>query len=111
MTLFHRLPLGRRQFAAVLTGLAVVDPSWAADAAADQLLVGMSMNNLLSLDPGSATGLDALAVACNLYDHLLETDAADTTRLLPGLAEAWQVAEGGRALQFRLRAGPAFASG
>ncbi len=105
----------RRQFTALAPAAAVAAwaaaPVQAADAAADQLLVGMSMNNLLSLDPGSATGLDALAVACNLYDHLLETDAADTTRLLPGLAEAWQVAEGGRLLQFRLRSGPAFAGG
>jgi peptide/nickel transport system substrate-binding protein len=44
------------------------------DSPADQLLVGMSMNNLLSLDPGAATGLDAMTVACNLYDSLLETD-------------------------------------
>lgn len=69
------------------------------------------MNNLLSLDPAAATGLDALAVACNLYDHLLETDPADTTRLLPGLAAQWQVADGGRSLRFQLREGPAFADG
>lgn len=114
MTLPASLLLRRRHLpalAGVMAGAFAAAPAQAADAAHDQLLVGVSMNNLLSLDPAAATGLDALAVACNLYDHLLETDAADTTRLLPGLAEAWQVAEGGRALQFRLRAGPAFVGG
>lgn len=77
----------------------------------DQLLVGMSMNNLLSLDPAAATGLDAVTVACNFYDSLLEVDAHDTTRLLPSLARAWEVGAGGRRLTLRLREGLRFASG
>lgn len=77
----------------------------------DQLLVGLSMNNLLSLDPGAATGLDAATIACNLYDSLLDVDAADSTRLAPALAEHWQVEQGGRRLRLKLRADAAFASG
>lgn len=83
----------------------------AVESPADQLLVGMSMNNLLSLDPAAATGLDALAVACNLYDSLLETDPHDTTRLLPALARSWEVTEGGRRLVFQLHPQARFASG
>ena len=64
----------------------------------DPLRVGLSMNNLLSLDPAAATGLEAAAVACNVYDSLLETDAHEPTRLLPALAEAWEVGAGGRRL-------------
>ena len=78
---------------------------------ADQLLVGLSMNNLLSLDPGAATGLDAMAVACNLYDSLVETAAQDAARLVPALAQAWQVGQGGRRLEFQLRPDARFASG
>jgi peptide/nickel transport system substrate-binding protein len=77
----------------------------------DQLLMGMSMNNLLSLDPASATGLDAAAMACNLYDSLLEVAAADTTKLQPALAERWEVAATGRQLRLHLREGLSFASG
>ncbi|MFO1325979.1 MAG: ABC transporter substrate-binding protein [Rubrivivax sp.] len=77
----------------------------------DQLLVGLSMNNLLSLDPAGATGLDAAAVACNVYDSLLETDAHQPTRLLPALAERWAVEAGGRRLTLWLREGLRFASG
>ena len=82
-----------------------------ADSPDDQLLVGMSMNNLLSLDPAAATGLDAVTVACNLYDGLLEVDAVDNTRLKPSLAQAWELDAGGRRLTLRLRPGLQFASG
>jgi peptide/nickel transport system substrate-binding protein len=78
---------------------------------ADQLRVGMSMNNLLSLDPAAATGLDAMTVACNLYDGLLETDSHDPARLQPALAQAWHVGQGGRRLVLQLRDGVRFASG
>ena len=61
-----QLLLRRRQLAA-LPALAAA--AWGTTARAespdDQLLVGMSMNNLLSLDPAAATGLDAVTVACN----------------------------------------------
>ena len=77
----------------------------------DQLLVGLSMNNLLSLDPAAATGLDAMTVACNVYDNLLENDAHDITLLKPALAQAWDVSAGGRRLVLRLRPGLVFASG
>jgi len=82
-----------------------------AEPADDQLLIGMSMNNLLSLDPAAATGLDAATVACNLYDSLLEVDAGNATRLKPSLAQAWELGDGGRRLTFRLRTDVRFASG
>ncbi len=96
---------------AAMAGLATSGLEAYAQSAQDQLLIGMSMNNLLSLDPASATGLDATAVTCNLYDSLLEVDAADPTRLLPALAQAWEVERGGRQLTLRLREGLHFASG
>lgn len=100
--------LRRRHLPALLAG------AWGAaqaDSPDDQLLVGMSMNNLLSLDPAAATGLDAATVACNFYDSLLEVDAANTTQLRPSLAESWAISEGGRRLTLKLRSGVVFASG
>lgn len=99
----HLLPL-------VLAPLALSRAA-AAGAPDDQLLVGLSMNNLLSLDPAAATGLDAATIACNLYDSLLDVDAADSTRLVPALAEHWQVEQGGRRLRLKLRGDLFFASG
>ena len=89
------LPLDRRHWLQAAGALLCFGPAHAdgkaaglEPAVADQLRVGMSMNNLLSLDPAAATGLDALSVACNLYDGLLETDSRDPARLRPALARA-----------------------
>lgn len=82
-----------------------------AQSPADQLLIGMSMNNLLSLDPAAATGLDAITVACNVYDNLIENDPHDATLIRPALAQTWDVGAGGRRLTLRLRPDLVFASG
>lgn len=105
-------PIDRRQWlCAAGATLCAGQAQAVAESPLDQLLVGMSMNNLLSLDPGSATGLDAMTVACNLYDSLLELDTHDAVRLLPALAQAWTVEQDGRRLVFQLRQGVRFASG
>lgn len=78
---------------------------------ADQLIVGMSMNNLLSLDPAGATGNDVVEINANLYDALVELDPADTYKVLPGLAESWTVAPDNRSITFKIRKGVKFHSG
>lgn len=78
---------------------------------ADQLIVGMSMINLLSLDPAAATGLDVSEVNANLYDMLLMQDASDPDTLVPGLAERWDISDDHKTLTFHLRKGVKFHSG
>jgi len=77
----------------------------------DQLIVGFSMNNLLSLDPAAATGNDVVEINANLYDYLIELDAQTPSKILPGLAERWSVSPDGRSLTFTLRQGVKFQSG
>jgi len=77
----------------------------------DQLIIGFSMNNLLSLDPAAATGNDVVEIAANLYDYLIELDPQNTSKMLPGLAESWKVAADGRSIGFVLRKGVKFQSG
>jgi len=78
---------------------------------ADQLIVGMSMINLLSLDPAAATGLDVSEVNANLYDMLLVQDAAAPDNLVPALAERWEISDDHKTLTFHLRSGVKFHSG
>ena len=82
-----------------------------ADTPADQLVIGFSMNNLLSLDPANATGLDVAEIFANVYDTLVVLDAANPRQVLPGLAERWQIAADGKSLRFTLRKGASFHSG
>ncbi|KKW66905.1 ABC transporter substrate-binding protein [Lampropedia cohaerens] len=77
----------------------------------DQLIIGKSMNNVLSLDPAAATGNDVVEIIANLYDFLVELDASDLTRVRPALAERWSIAEDGRQLRFHIRQGVRFHSG
>lgn len=77
----------------------------------DQLVIGVSMNNLLSLDPAGATGNDVVEIACNVYDYLVELDPLQTTTVRPGLADHWKIAPDGRRITFTLRQGAKFHSG
>ncbi|SEA17591.1 ABC transporter substrate-binding protein [Variovorax sp. YR216] len=77
----------------------------------DQLIVGFSMNNLLTLDPATATGNDVVEVNVNLYDYLIELDARVPDKILPGLAERWSVSDDGRRITLWLREGVRFQSG
>ncbi|RMW16038.1 Dipeptide ABC transporter periplasmic dipeptide-binding protein, partial [Pseudomonas syringae pv. tagetis] len=77
----------------------------------DQLVVGMSMINLLSLDPAGATGLEVSEVNANVYDMLLEQDAARPDQLIPALAERWEISPDRMRLTFHLRSDVTFHSG
>lgn len=102
---FNRLLVASAVALALASGLA------AARTPADQLIVGMSMNNLLSLDPAGATGNDVVEINANMYDSLVELDPADTYKVLPGLAESWTVGADNRSITFKIRKGVKFHSG
>ncbi|WP_295470512.1 ABC transporter substrate-binding protein [uncultured Pseudomonas sp.] len=78
---------------------------------ADQLIVGMSMVNLFSIDPANAPGLDASGINANLYDTLIKRDNGNPDRHLPQLAERWSVSEDGTQITFHLRSDVKFHSG
>src|SRR5689334_22333201 len=77
----------------------------------DKLVIGMNMNNLLSLDPAGATGNDVLGVVANLYDYLVELDPQDLSQVRPALAERWEIAADRMSLTLTLREGVRFQSG
>ncbi|QJQ11593.1 ABC transporter substrate-binding protein [Pseudomonas putida] len=78
---------------------------------ADQLIVGMSMVNLFSIDPANAPGLDASGVNANLYDTLVKRDQGNPEKHLPQLAERWEISEDGKQVTFHLRSDVKFHSG
>src|SRR5688572_26399011 len=77
----------------------------------DQLVVGFSMTNVLTLDPAEITGREPVQILANVYDGLVALDAASRTQVNPDLAESWEVSEDKTSLTFRLREGAEFASG
>ncbi len=77
----------------------------------DQLIIGMNMNNLLTLDPAAMTGNEVVGLVVNLYDSLVELDPAKLTHVRPALATSWDISEDGNRLTFHLRNGVKFHSG
>lgn len=77
---------------------------------ADQLIVGLSMVNILSMDPGQSGSAEADMIRANLYDRLVQLDPADLS-VQPQLASAWSVGEDGMTITFTIRDGATFQSG
>ncbi len=77
----------------------------------DQLVIGMNMNNLLTLDPAAMTGNEVVGIVVNLYDGLVELDPAAPTHVMPALADSWDINPDGNLLTFHLREGVRFHSG
>lgn len=104
------LMFGARLLALLAALMLAVAPALAATPR-DQLVIGMNMNNLLSLDPAGATGNDVLSVVANLYDYLVELDPHDLNHVQPALAEHWEFAADRGSLTLTLRQGARFQSG
>ena len=77
----------------------------------DQLVVGFSMTNVLTLDPAAITGREPVQILANVYDGLVSLDAKDRAKVNPDLAESWEIAPDGKSITFHLRDGATFASG
>ena len=103
----------RNTLLAALAAIALSSTSMAAMAAtpADQLVVGLSMSNILTLDPAAIAGRESTAVITNIYDTPVQLDAVERTNVNPGLAESWEISEDGTTITLNFRQGATFASG
>lgn len=72
----------------------------------DQLVIGTSLAQVLSLDPHQATEAKANEIMANLYDRLISVDGSG--KVSPQLAERWETDDKG--ITFHLREAN-FASG
>ena len=98
---------------ASMTALVLAMPVPAALAATpdDQLVIGLSMSNILTLDPAAIAGRESTAVVTNVYDTPIQLDAVERTQVNPGLAESWDISEDGSTVTLNFREGATFASG
>jgi len=96
---------------ALLAVMLACSPLALAKPPADQLVVGMNMYSLFSLDPANAPGLDASGINANLYDLLIRRKNGDPEQHSPSLAESWTISDDGRLITFALRSDARFHSG
>lgn len=76
----------------------------------DQLIIGMTLANVLQMDPHDTGSYEKSNIATQMYDKLLESDPKDESKLNPLLAESWSFADDG-SITFKLREGAVFHSG
>ena len=82
-----------------------------AETPADQLVVALSMTNLITLDPAALSGRESVQILTNVYQGLVDLDPVERTKIIPELAESWTVSEDAKTITFIIREGATFASG
>lgn len=82
-----------------------------AETPVDQLVVGLSLSNILSLDPAAMSGRESMEINANIYDRLIVPDVEDPAVFHPSLAESYEVAEDRNSVTFHLRKDAVFHSG
>jgi peptide/nickel transport system substrate-binding protein len=78
---------------------------------ADALVVAQNIDDIVAIDPAQAYEFTAGELNANLYDHLVQYDAEDTTVLAAALASEWVADEAAKTLTFTMRDGVTFSSG
>lgn len=97
--------------ALALTAMLAGAPAARADTPPNQLVVALSLSNILTLDPAGITGRDTVQVLNNVYDTLTALNPENASEFMPRLAESWEIAPDGRTITYHLREGVTFASG
>ena len=74
-------------------------------------VMGKDISDLITLDPAEVFELSGGEVIANLYDRLMMYEPEDLTTLVGGVAESWEVSDGGKVVTFSIRSGMTFHSG
>lgn len=77
----------------------------------DTLVVVKNIEDIVSLDPAEAYEFSSGEVVSNIYEGLIQYDAADPTKIRPGVAASWKTGTDGKNIEFTLRSDSKFASG
>ncbi|MGK6314753.1 ABC transporter substrate-binding protein [Neorhizobium sp. DT-125] len=98
-------------FASILASSTLLVQPASAETPPNMLVVGFSMNNILTLDPAAITGKETVQVLANIYDNLVALNAVNRSQVDPQLAESWTISDDSAAITFKLRSDATFASG
>ncbi|MGU3401115.1 ABC transporter substrate-binding protein [Brucellaceae bacterium D45D] len=86
-------------------------PSAMAETPKDQLIIGMNMSNMLTIDPAAVAGRESTAIITNVYDTPVRLNPKNREQVDPGLAEKWEIAADRSSISLTFRSDATFASG
>ncbi|RMF32965.1 MAG: ABC transporter substrate-binding protein [Alphaproteobacteria bacterium] len=104
----------RKQAAALATAMALALPAAAPVSAAtpdNMLVMGMRIDDIITLDPAEVFELSAGEISANVYDRIMMFEPENLTKLVGGVVESWTVSEDGKTITFKMRDGLTFHSG
>lgn len=78
---------------------------------ADTLVIAMSIDDIISLDPAEIFEITTSEMLTSTYERLVTTDIKDPTKIVPQIAESWTFSDDGKSITFKIRDGLKFASG
>ncbi|MBC8719362.1 MULTISPECIES: ABC transporter substrate-binding protein [Brucella/Ochrobactrum group] len=78
---------------------------------ADTLVIAMSIDDIISLDPAEIFEITTSEMLTSTYERLVTTDTKDPTKIIPQIAESWTFSDDGKSITFKIRDGLKFASG
>ncbi|UEM01568.1 ABC transporter substrate-binding protein [Skermanella rosea] len=82
-----------------------------ADTPKDALVMAWQFDDIISLDPAEIFELSGAEYGAQVYERLISYDVNDVSKILPGLAESWEVSGDGKTYTFKIRDGVEFHSG
>src|SRR5690606_1714945 len=77
----------------------------------DTLVIAMSIDDIISLDPAEIFEITTSEMLTSTYERLVTTDTKDPTKIIPQIAESWSFSDDGKSITFKIRDGLKFASG
>ncbi|MGM0586345.1 MAG: ABC transporter substrate-binding protein [Pseudomonadota bacterium] len=77
----------------------------------DMLVMGMRIDDIITLDPAEVFELSAAEITNNIYDRITTYEPGEFGELAGGVAESWEVSEDGKEITFTVREGMTFHSG
>jgi len=89
--------------------------AWNGPAAAatpkDTLIMAKDIGDIITFDPAEAFELTTGELLSNIYDRLLMHEPENLEQLVGGVAESWEISNGGKTITFNIRPGLTFHSG
>ena len=95
-------------------GLLLLDavlPQAQAETPPNMLVMGMRIDDIITLDPAEVFELSAGEIIANVYDRVMMFEPEDLTTLVGGVVESWEVSGDGKTITFTMRDGLTFHSG
>ena len=77
----------------------------------DTLVMAISLDDIVTLDPAEIFEFNGAEYAANVYDRLIGYDVDNVSDIHGSVAESWEISEDGKTYTFKIRKGITFASG